>query len=119
MTLEDTLIAILKARCPRVFKPVAPVGTEAPYVTWQHIGGRSLVYTENTQPEERNSFIQVTVWADHSGAAFALLRGIEQDLMASPEPSFLATPMEEPTDAIEDGQQIAGAMQSFTVWGER
>lgn len=119
MNLEETLLARLAGHCPRVFKPVAPVGTHAPYVTWQHMGGQSLRYFDNALPEKRNSYIQISVWADDSGEAFALLRAIEVTLMQITDGTFTAVPMEEPTDGIDDGERVAGAVQAFSIHGLR
>lgn len=126
MALEDVLIARLQSECPRVFTPTAPFDTQRPYVTWQHIGGKPQRSYENEPLDIRNSFIQVNAWASTKKAAFDLIREIEEALCDMPDGvKFTATPMEEPTDAYIDGNegqdpgQLCGALQTFSIWGER
>ena len=52
MALETDLMTQLRAECPRVHVGTAPYGTQQPYVTWQHIGGESLRYTDNTAADK-------------------------------------------------------------------
>lgn len=125
MTLEDELLTRIKRHNPRVFTPTAPYSTARPYVTWQHVGGVSVRYMDNTAPDKRNAFIQVNVWADSKKAAFDLLRAIEEELCAVTGGDFLAVPQEEPSDAYIEGNegqtpgQLCGALQTFRVWGLR
>lgn len=125
MALEEELTARLEAQCARVFTPTAPYGTERPYVTWQHAGGTAFRYSENTAPDIRNAFIQVNVWAETKRQAFDMLAAIEEALCEMTPVKFTATPMEEASDAyIEgtNGQQPGdrfGALQTFSIWGER
>lgn len=125
MALEDELITRLKLHCPRVSTPTAPFSTPKPYVTWQHIGGEALRWFENTAPDIRNAFIQINVWAATKKGAFDLLRDIEEELCNMTAVKFTATPMEEPLDsfieneASQETPTTFGAMQSFSIWGER
>lgn len=119
MSLESELMARAGQHFERIFKPVAPVGTETPYLCWQHMGGPSLRFVDNSQPDKRQAFIQFSVWADDSEQAFALLRDLERTLMVVTDGQFVAVPMEEPTDGIDDGERIAGAVQSFSITGMR
>lgn len=126
MELEDELLSRLRTLCPRVYTPTARFDTQRPYLTWQHVGGRALRWSENTAPDIRNAQIQVNAWADTKQQAMTLIRAAEEALCAMPEGvNFAATPMEEPTDAYIDGNegqepgQLCGALQTFSIWGER
>ncbi|MFT3815440.1 MAG: DUF3168 domain-containing protein [Acidovorax sp.] len=125
MALEYELHTRLLAQCPRVFTLTADFGTQRPYVTWQHIGGKAFRWSENTAPDIRNAAIQVNVWADTKQQAFGMLQAIQEALCEMTEAKFTATPMEEPMDSFIENQssqetdQVKGAMQSFSIWGER
>ena len=69
MSMEPTFVALLQVRCPRVYPVAAPVNTERPYITWQHIGGQSLRFVDNTAADKRHTMVQVNVW--HSTLASA------------------------------------------------
>lgn len=118
MSLETDLVAILQAQCPRTFLVAAPFGTTTPYVTWQHIGGQSLRFLDNTAGDKRNAYIQINVWATSSMQAMTLARAIEDALCAATA-ALLATPQGEPVDAFDDGDELRGTVQSFSIWGAR
>ncbi len=117
MSLETDFIAILQARCPRVHLGTAPYDTPTPYLTWQHIGGDSLRFLDNTAPSTRNAFIQLNAWAATPKAALDLLRQIEDDLCAAT--TLTASPQGEPVGGYDDGETLKGALQSFSIWGAR
>lgn len=118
MTLEADFITVLLAQCPRTFPGVAPFGTSTPYVTWQHIGGQSLRFLDGTAGDKRNAYIQITVWAATSLQAITLARAIEDALCAATA-VLLAEPQGEPVDAFDDGDELRGTVQSFSIWGAR
>jgi hypothetical protein len=117
MNLEAALIAVLTAQCPRVFPVVAPYSTPTPYVTWQHVGGKTQRWVDSTPSATRNASVQIDVWADSSYLAFALIRQIEDALCAAP--ALQVDPQGEPMDTHDEGDTRRGAMQSFSVWGAR
>lgn len=84
MNLEAELVGILQAQCPRTFPVAAPFGTTTPYVTWQHVGGRSLRFLDNTAGDKRNAYIQINVWDTTSMQAMTLARAIEDALCLAP-----------------------------------
>ena len=114
MALEEELLARMRLHCPRVISPTAPYGTARPYLTWQHIGGTALRFLDNSAPDKRNAFIQVNAWADSKKAAFDLLRAVEAELCAiAPGVGFVASPIEEPSDAYiegDEGQVVAPSL---------
>ena len=117
MTVETELSAALAVLCPRVFPVSADFGTQAPYVVWQHVGGQSLRFLDNTAGDKRNSFIQITAWAATSKAAFGLARAIEEALCESAV--MQVAPQGEPVDAYDDGNHLRGALQTFSIWATR
>ena len=126
MALEEELLARMRLHCPRVLSPTAPYGTARPYLTWQHIGGTAFRFLDNSAPDKRNAFIQVNAWADSKKAAFDLLRAVEAELcVIAPGVGFVASPIEEPSDAYIEGDEgqspgeLKGALQTFKVWGAR
>lgn len=117
MSLEEDLVAALRTQCPRVFPMTAPYDTPTPYVVWQHVGGEPIRFLDNSAPPTRHADIQITAWATTPKAALDLLRGIEDALCASS--ALQASPRAEPTAAYDDGDELTGALQTFSVWGAR
>ena len=117
MTLEPALVAALLTACPRVFPLVAPYGTAMPYITWQRIGGRALRYLDQSAPDKRNATVQISVWAQTSQQATALIQACEAALTASP--NLQAAPQGEPMDSYSESDDARGVQQDFSVWGLR
>lgn len=119
MTVEADLVTTLKTVAAAVFADAAPSGTPAPWVTYQHIGGRPLRHVDNTAAALRHSMVQVTVWAGSRGQAMAMVRAIEEALCAAG--AFTARPMGEPIGdaAPELKPPLYGAMQDFEIWSAR
>lgn len=117
MSLEEDLVAALRTQCPRVFPMTAPYHTPTPYVVWQHVGGEPIRFLDKTAPPTRHADIQITAWASTPKVALDVLRGIEDALCAST--ALQASPRAEPTAAYDDGDELTGALQTFSVWGAR
>lgn len=117
MSLEDDFIAVAKTLCPRFFPDTAPFETQAPYGIWQHVGGESLRYMDNTAADKRNAFVQITIWAQSRLQASTLLRGIEDALCSAP--TLQASPQGEQVAAYDDANALRGAVQTFSIWGSR
>lgn len=119
MSMEADLTALLQAVCTRVYPGVAPPGTAMPYATYQHIGGESLVFLDNTTGDKRNSLVQINVWSTRAQESMALVRQIEAALLASP--AFTVRPSGEPLAQQEqDPEQTRyGALQRFSIWAGR
>ena len=118
MSLESTLMAKLQATCPRVHIGTAPFGTAMPYVTWQHIGGDTLEWLDNTVADKRNAQIQINTWAATPLQAFQLIKTIEATLRAA-MPALIARPLSEPIGAYDDTDTHSGYLQSYTILGDR
>ena len=117
MTVETDLIAVLEGCCRRVFAGVAPVATQQPYVTWQHVGGRGLRYVDGTAADKRWPEVQISVWAATPSKAFALIGQIEEAMCTAP--AFAAQAMSEPIATFDDMDTAAGYLQTFTLLGDR
>lgn len=117
MALESDVMAVLLTCCPRVHVGTAPASTVRPYVTWQHVGGESLRYVDNTAAAQRKPDIQVNTWGATPMQAFALIQQIEEALCAAA--AFAAKPHGEPVGAYDDADVSSGYLQTFAILGSR
>ena len=117
MALETDLVLVLQSICPRVIVGVAPVDTIQPYITWQHAGGPSLRYMDNTAVDKRKPEIQVNAWASTPLQAFTLMQQVEAALCAAT--AFTAVPLSEPVGAYDDADIASGYLQTFSILGDR
>lgn len=117
MMLEPALVAALKTVCVRVYPVTAPYGTQAPYVTWQRLGGAALRFLDESAPDKRNALVQINVWAATSQQAFELIQGVEAALVASEH--LQCSPDSEPMDAYSENDDVRGVQQDFSIWGLR
>ena len=117
MSLESDLIPLLQAICPRTYPDLAPSGAATPYLTYQHIGGESLRYSDNTAMDKRFPLIQINAWAKTRIEALTLIRQVEEALCASA--LLQTTPQGESLSAHEPDTQLYGNIQRFEVFGTR
>lgn len=117
MALEEDLMAELLTECSRVVVGTAPYGTAMPYVTWQHIGGDVLRYTDNAPADKRKPLIQINTWAATPLQAFALIQRIEERLCAAA--AFTARAHGDPIGAYDDAGVASGYLQTFSILGAR
>ena len=117
MSLEADLIPLLQAICPRTFPDLAPSGAATPYLTYQHIGGESLRYADNTAMDKRYPLIQINAWAKTRLEALTLIRQVEDALCASA--SLQTTPQGESLSTYEADTQLYGSIQRFEIFGAR
>lgn len=116
--MEQNLLALLKTLCPSAFFDVAPAGTPGPFVTCHFIGGKSMRALDGDHCGERNSFIQINVWARTRMASMTLIRAIEDALIAST--AFqVARPDGEPISDYDDDTELYGSIQRFSIWATR
>lgn len=121
MSMESDLTTQLKTLCPRVFPDVAPGGTSAPYITYQHIGGRPLQWMDGTAADKRHTLMQINVWASTRLAALALVRQVESLICNVSAMPFMAQPESEPTGVVELDlvAPLYGCMQDFRIISTR
>lgn len=117
MSLETDLYALLLGLCPRVFPTVAPGNTARPYITWQQIGGQSLLPIGNEVPDKRNAFIQINVWDDTYDSAKALALAVEDAMRLATV--FQARPNAAHIASYEEDLNLHGTVQDFSVWASR
>ena len=116
--MEADLDALLKTLCPRTFSDVAPDGTVSPYVVWQGIGGQSLRALDGAHCGERNTYMQVSVWAKTRLAALTLIRQVEDALVDSDD-FQVARPDSEPMSTFDPDTALYGSIQRFNIWATR
>lgn len=116
--MESALDTLLKTICPRTFPDVAPAEVAAPYVVWQNIGGQSLRALNGDHCNERNTYMQISVWSPRRLEALSLIRQIEDAMVSSP--SFqVARPDSEPMNLYEEDPELYGSIQRFSIWSLR
>ncbi|TAK84513.1 MAG: DUF3168 domain-containing protein [Aquabacterium sp.] len=115
MSLESTLVELIKVRCARVFPDEAPFGTETPYVIYQQVGGDALAYVEGTMPDKRNAHMQIAVWDATRAGAISLALQLEADLVAT----MKAEPLGAFVSAASDFPDRRGTHQDFSIWWDR
>ncbi len=117
MSLEADLIPLLQAICPRTYPDLAPSGAATPYLTFQHIGGESMRYADNTAMDKRFPLIQINAWAKTRLEALTLIRQVEDALCTSS--AFQTEPQGESLSTHEPDAQLYGSIQRFEVFGDR
>jgi hypothetical protein len=117
MTMEADLVAVLRTVCPRVSPDVAPIGTLAPYVTWQGIGGQTLRYADGTAADKRNSLVQINVWSKTRLEATALIHQIEDAMCATA--TLTVDPQGEALATYEPDTTLYGSIQRFSIYSVR
>jgi len=117
MSLEADLIPLLQAICPRTYPDLAPSGAATPYLTYQHIGGESMRYADNTAMDKRFPLIQINAWSKTRNEALVMIRQIEDALCASD--SFQTELHGEPMSTYEPDTLLYGSIQRFEIFGAR
>ena len=115
--MEQALVTLLRGLCSRTYPDTAPLSTQRPYVTWQHIGGTPLRYADNTAADKRMVVVQINVWSDTRAGALSLARSIEDAMCATS--AFVASPNSEPISTVEEDLSLYGTIQDFTILGPR
>ena len=117
MILEEKLVALIRAVCPRVSPDFAPTTTARPYVTFQQVGGQALSFVDNTVPSIENAEIQVNVWANSLLEAKGLMKLIEEALIVAT--SVQARPLSACVSDFDADIPVYGARQDFSIWADR
>lgn len=117
MSMESALQTMLATVCPRAYPDVAPLGTAAPWIVWQGLGGESVRMLDNTAADKRNTLMQVAVYASTRLQALQLVRQVEDLITASP--AMVATPEGEPSAIYESDTRLYGCIQRFSIWADR
>jgi hypothetical protein len=115
MSIETFMTALLETVCDEVSPDFAPFDTPRPYVTYQKIGGRSVITLDSTPPPTRNVTVQINVWADTRLSAAALMKAIGDLLLQAPELKS-ARPLSAPVDDFDSDIPVYGCRQDFSIW---
>jgi hypothetical protein len=117
VSLEVTLVSLLKQLCPNVSPDVAKLKTPLPLVTYLHVGGTPLRYVDGTAADKRHALVQVNVWHNTRAECLGLARQIE-DLLAGTT-LFDATPEGEVQGQSEPDLRLYGLSQDFSIHAAR
>lgn len=115
--MEAELVTLLRNICPRVHPDYAPPGTQAPWVTYQHIGGQALRHMEGTPVSIRHSALQIDVWHTTKALSLSMARAIEDAICTYA--GWQAEPIGELTSSTEPDLAVYGSQQDFDIWAVR
>ena len=115
MSLEADLSALLSPIVSgRVYPDIGPSNVQAPYVTYQQVGGQSVNYLSREVPTLRHARMQINVWAATRMQAMQLARAIEDAMRAAAV--FTAAPIGAAAAIKDDDDPMRGSMQDFSIW---
>lgn len=117
VSLLDAVIPRTKPEIPSVYADVAPLSAVPPYATYQQVGGQTLRYLGLEVPSKKNGRFQIAVWAKTRIEAAALALQVENAFLLTDV--MQADPLGSPVAAFEDGTNLYGAHQDFSVWSDR
>jgi hypothetical protein len=117
MSMEPTLVTLLRTLCPAVHADFAPPATAAPYITYQHIGGTPLRFIDGAATSLRHTMLQVNVWHATRAASLALARQIEEAICL--HTGWQAEAATEPQGETEPDLELYGCRQDFDIWAGR
>jgi hypothetical protein len=117
MSASALIHTVLKSAVANVYPDQAPTGTDAPYVVYEHVGGRGpVVFMDGTVADKANSMVRVTVWCTSRLDAEATMARVIQAMTASSD--FQARPTGAPTSSIETpgAQDLRSSSVVFSIW---
>jgi len=118
MSVESILFDAVKGLVSnRAYPDFAPANVQMPYITYQQISGRSVVYTTSELPNKKNGRFQFNVWATTRAQANSISLAIEAALIALT--TVQAEPLGSFTALSDKDLKTYGAMQDFSVWSDR
>lgn len=115
MTLEEHVKNIVDPVII-VYPDVAPMDAKLPYCTYQRIGGKSVTFLDQTQPDKKHAFIQLNCWASSAIEASNYIMRVEKAFLA--DQTVTASAISEPESVFSDDPEaeIKGRMQDFSIW---
>lgn len=118
MTVEADIFNLLKGMVAnRCYPDEAPEGVARPYITYQQVGGRPLVYLERAVPSKKNGRFQISVWADTRSASASLGLQVEAALITAT--AFQAEAIGAPLATKDEDTGYRGSLQDFSIWSDR
>lgn len=110
--MEETLVAILKTVCARVYPIVAPENTELPYITYQQVGGETVSFMDGVA-DRKNARIQISVVAGTYRESVTAVRSIEDVLIQQIKAQAIGAAVTQYVPAI---MPLYEAVQDFSIW---
>lgn len=118
MTVEANIYNALKSLVAnRVFPDVGPLGTAAPYITYQQIGGAVVQPLAGGLADKQNGRFQVNVWAKTRSEAASLALLVESAMVGAS--TFQARAVGAPSATYDGDVTLYGSIQDFSVWSAR
>lgn len=118
MTVEADLTTLLQGLVGgRMFADVAPKDTEAPYIVFQQVGGRSVAFLERAVPSKKHGRFQVAVWAERRTEAAALGLQIEAAMLTATV--FQVEALGAPIADHDEDTDLRASRQDFGIWSQR
>ncbi|MBB6579593.1 hypothetical protein HNP33_003707 [Comamonas odontotermitis] len=116
--IEPKLIAVLHAiaGAANVYPDVALPGAQAPWITYQQIGGKSPTSLDQKLIDKRNGVFQISVWAKTRPEATRIALQIEDALSLS---ALQVIPMGAMRSDYELDTKLFGSRQDFSIWDDR
>ncbi|NUA26107.1 DUF3168 domain-containing protein [Cupriavidus basilensis] len=96
----------------RLFPDAADLGTPAPYITYQRVGGQDA-NTVDGPADLKNGRFQINVWAGTRNEADSLMDQVIDALAAEP---LLGVPIGAPVSDYESSLDLRGSMLDFSIW---
>jgi hypothetical protein len=112
--IRDALIAGVPEAGGRVFIDEAAVDTKTPYIVFTQIGGTPVNFLESQAPDKKNGRFQVNAWAATRLEVAPIGRKVEDVLVTSPV--LRATVLTGVAAANDDGVDLRGTQQDFSIW---
>lgn len=115
MTIETDLVTHIGPLCGnRVYPDFAPPGAQAPWVTYQQVGGPTIDFIRGV-PDKRFARIQINVWGISRNQVNSLMRQIEDLLVGT---TFNGSAIGALISRYEQDLALRGAQQDFLLfWG--
>jgi len=115
---EERIGAVLQQVCPRAHMNTAPAAVQTPYLVWQVIpGGRAMTFLNKAQGDKVHLPVQVGAWGDTPEQVIALIRAVEQALLAAT--TVNARPLSAYHSGSDEDTGRHSAVQDFEIFAPR
>ena len=95
-----------------VFFDAADIGTPAPFIVVNEIGGRGINFLESTQPSKRQITFEINVFATSRLEAATISRQIEV-LLRTQLKAYVEA---ESVSGYDESTNLSGTRQDFSIW---
>lgn len=114
--LEPMIVAALGPLVEgRVFPDTAAGDTPMPFMTYQQVGGRDVVFVDGETADKQGARVQINVWAKTRLNASDLMAATRVSLCRAPT---FARPEGGPVSVTDPVTGFKGATQDFMIWHE-